>query len=152
MRPVDRPLLSIVTPCLNSASTLREAIASVRAQGLGDALEHVVVDGGSTDGTIEILRDAPDVSWASEPDRGLSDAMNKGVNRARGTFIGWLNADDYYLPGALERVRSELLAQPAAGWLPGPCLIVDRDGREIRRWVTLYKCFFLRRYSRWSLL
>ena len=150
--PVTRPLLSIVTPCLNSAATLPEALASVRSQGLDGDVEHVVVDGGSDDGTVDILREAPDVEWASEPDRGLSDAMNKGVRRASGAFVGWLNADDYYLPGSLERVRAAFEAQPDAVWLTAPCLIVNGEGREIRNWVTRYKRFFLRHYSRRSLL
>ena len=150
--PVSRPLLSVVTPCLNSAATLSEALDSVRSQGLDGKVEHVVVDGGSDDGTVEILRQASGVEWMSEPDRGLSDAMNKGVRRAHGEFVGWLNADDFYLPGALDRVRAALEAQPDAVWLTAPCLIVNGDGREIRSWVTRYKRFFLRHYSRRSLL
>ena len=149
---MQRPSLTIVTPCLNSAATLPEALESVRSQGLGDLVEHVVVDGGSRDGTAELLRDADGVDWVSEPDRGLSDAMNKGVARAQGEWIGWLNADDYYLPGALERVRAAAAASPDAVWLTAPCLIVDADGREIRRGVTRYKRFFLRHYGRRSLL
>jgi GT2 family glycosyltransferase len=140
------PLLTVVTPCLNAASTLPEALASVPS---APAIEHVVVDGGSTDGTVELLA-AAGVRFVSEPDRGLSDAMNKGVALATGEYIGWLNADDYYLPGALERVLEALAARPL--WLTAPCLIVDGDGREIRRRVTRYKRFFLRRYSRRSLL
>jgi glycosyltransferase involved in cell wall biosynthesis len=149
---VERPLLTIVTPCLNSAATLPEALESVRSQGLGELVEHVVVDGGSRDGTVELLRGSEGVDWVSEPDRGLSDAMNKGVARARGEWIGWLNADDYYLPGALERVRAALAAESGAVWLTAPCLIVDGSGREIRRGVTRYKRFFLRHYGRRSLL
>jgi glycosyltransferase involved in cell wall biosynthesis len=140
-------LLTVVTPCLNAASTLGEALASVPEH---DAVEHVVVDGGSTDGTVELLEAAPGVRFISEPDRGLSDAMNKGVAMARGDYIGWLNADDYYLPGALEPVLDALARGPL--WLTAPCLIVDGDGREIRRGVTRYKRFFLRHYGRRSLL
>ena len=143
------PLLTVVTPCLNAASTLPEALASVPA---GDAIEHVVVDGGSTDGTVELLGAAPGVRFVSEPDRGLSDAMNKGVAMARGEWIGWLNADDYYLPGALERVVAALAQHPDALWITAPCLIVDGAGQEIRGGVTRYKRFFLRRYGRRSLL
>lgn len=144
------PLISVVTPCLNSAATLQETLESVRAAGLGDELEHVVVDGGSVDGTVELLRAAPGVRFISEPDRGLSDAMNKGVAMARGEYVGWMNADDFYLPGALRRVHAALSSRPL--WLTAPCLIVDGSGREIRRGVTAYKRFFLRRYSRRSLL
>jgi glycosyltransferase involved in cell wall biosynthesis len=149
---MGRPLLSIVTPCLNSGATVLQALESVRAQGLGEEVEHVVVDGGSTDGTLDVLATAPGVIWSSEPDRGLSDAMNKGVARARGEFVGWLNADDYYLPGALRRVRDALEERHDARWLTGPCLIVDAEGREIRRAVTRYKRFFLRHHSLASLL
>lgn len=148
---MSQPLITIVTPCLNSAATLREALASVRTQA-GDDVEHVVIDGGSTDGTLEILCAAPGITWISEPDRGLSDAMNKGVKLAHGEFIGWLNADDYYLPGTLERVRRALAERPGALWLTGPCRIVNDADREIRRAVTVYKRFFLRRYSRRLLL
>ena len=144
------PLLTVVTPCLNAASTIGEALESVRAQGLGDVVEHVVVDGGSTDGTVELLASAPGVRFISEPDRGLSDAMNKGVAMARGEYIGWLNADDFYLPGALPPVVEALRSGPL--WLTAPCLIVDGSGREIRRGVTRYKRFFLRHYGRRSLL
>src|SRR3954451_25350744 len=126
MGAVTQPLLSIVTPCLNAASTLPQALDSVRSQGLGEAVEHVVVDGGSVDGTVDLLRDASGVKWVSEPDRGLSDAMNKGIALASGRYIGWLNADDFYLPGALHRVR-RAVDPPAAAplWLTAPCLIVD---------------------------
>jgi glycosyltransferase involved in cell wall biosynthesis len=147
---VQRPLLSVVTPCLNSAETLAETLSSVAGQGLGDLVEHVVVDGGSTDGTVDMLRDAGGVRWISEPDRGLSDAMNKGVAMARGECIGWLNADDFYLQGALKPVVDALAARPL--WLTAPCLIVDDTGDEIRRGVTRYKRFFLRHYSRRSLI
>jgi glycosyltransferase involved in cell wall biosynthesis len=146
---VESPLLTIVTPCLNAAATIREALASVPPS---PAIEQVAVDGGSTDGTVELLSEAERVRFVSEPDRGLSDAMNKGVAMASGDYIGWLNADDYYLPGALDRVVTALAEHREALWLTAPCLIVDGDGREIRRGVTRYKRFFLRRYGRRSLL
>jgi glycosyltransferase involved in cell wall biosynthesis len=142
----ELPSITVVTPCLNAAATLPEALESVRAQGY-PRLEHVVVDGGSTDGTLDILRSADRVRWISEPDRGLSHAMNKGIAMARGDVIGWLNADDRYLPGALDEVGRALEARPDALWLTGRCRIIDGDGREIRRWVTAYKNAFLRRYS-----
>jgi glycosyltransferase involved in cell wall biosynthesis len=149
---VSRPLLSIVTPCLNAVSTVPQALESVRIQGLGEHVEHVVVDGGSTDGTLDVLAAAPGLTWHSEPDRGLADAMNKGVSRASGQFIGWLNADDFYLPGALESVRDAFAHEADALWLTGPCLIVDENGREIRRLISRYKRFFLQHYSLRSLL
>jgi glycosyltransferase involved in cell wall biosynthesis len=138
---------SVVTPCLDAEATIAEALASVREQGYAP-LEHVVVDGGSTDGTMEIVRAAGDhVRWISEPDRGLSDAMNKGIAMAQGDVIGWLNADDVYLPGALRRVADAFARRPDAEWVTGRCLIVDADGGEIRRGITRYKDALLRRYS-----
>jgi glycosyltransferase involved in cell wall biosynthesis len=136
---------SIVTPALNSAATIEQTLASVRDQG-GAEVEHLVVDGGSTDGTLEILAAQPGVRWISEPDRGLSDAMNKGIRMAGGDVIGWLNADDVYLPGALERVSAAMTARPHARWLTGGCIIIDGDGAEIRRAVTAYKSALMRRY------
>jgi glycosyltransferase involved in cell wall biosynthesis len=138
---------SIVTPCLNAEATIGEALRSVRAQGY-DPLEHVVVDGGSTDGTIEIVKGAgAHVRWISEPDRGLSDAMNKGIAMASGDVVGWLNADDLYVPGALQRVSAAFEARPEALWATGRCLIIDADGNEIRRGVTRYKDALLRHWS-----
>jgi glycosyltransferase involved in cell wall biosynthesis len=143
---VALPSFTIVTPCLNGAATLRAALDSVRTQEYPGEVEHVVVDGGSTDGTLEILGEAG-VTYISEPDRGLSDAVNKGIRMAQGEVIGWLNADDVYQPGALARVGKALAEQPEALWATGPCLIVGADGEEIRSAVTRYKNLFLRRYS-----
>jgi glycosyltransferase involved in cell wall biosynthesis len=136
----------VVTPCLNARATLEEALASVRSQDY-DRVEHVVVDGGSTDGTVELLERAEGIRYVSEPDRGLSDAMNKGIAMATGDVIGWLNADDIYLPGALSHVGSAFEAHPDALWLTGRCRIVDGAGREIRKPVTTYKNFLLGHYS-----
>lgn len=138
---------SIVTPCLNAEGTIAHSLESVRNQRY-EPLEHVVVDGGSTDRTIEIVRAAGDhVRWISERDRGLSDAMNKGIAMARNDVVGWLNADDLYLPGALQRVADAFERRPDALWATGRCLIIDGDGREIRRCVSRYKDALLRRWS-----
>jgi glycosyltransferase involved in cell wall biosynthesis len=93
-------LVSIVTPSLDQDRYLREAIESVRAQTY-EPIEHIVVDGGSTDGTLEILNEYHDVRWLSEADRGQSHALNKGFGLARGEILGWLNADDAYEPHAV---------------------------------------------------
>src|SRR5688500_2854733 len=90
---VELPSVSIVTPCLNAAATIEHTLESVRAQDHGH-VEHIVVDGGSTDGTLDLLQRAPGIRFISEPDRGLSDAVNKGVAMATGDVVGWLNADD----------------------------------------------------------
>jgi glycosyltransferase involved in cell wall biosynthesis len=140
------PRISIVTPCLNAAGTFEECLASIRDQGYPD-LEHIVVDGGSTDGTLDLLRDAEGVRWTSEPDEGRADAVNKGVRMASGELIGFLNADDRYEPGALEAVGEAFARDPEAMWATGYCRIIGDGGLEIRTPVTRYKNFLLRRFS-----
>jgi glycosyltransferase involved in cell wall biosynthesis len=138
---------SIVTPSLNAEATIAETLRSVREQRYA-ALEHIVVDGGSTDATMDVVRAAGDhVRSISEPDRGLSDAVNKGIRMARNDVVGWLNADDVYLPQALQRVAGAFARNPGALWATGRCLIIDGDGNEIRRGVTRYKDALLRRWS-----
>ncbi|MBJ7353306.1 MAG: glycosyltransferase [Thermoleophilaceae bacterium] len=139
---------TIVTPTFNAISTIRETLASI--QGQDYPLEHVVVDGGSTDGTLELLEEeaaAGRLRFVSEPDDGLSDAFNKGVGMATGELIGWLNADDLYEPGALAAVAAAYEASPDAEWVVGRCGIIGEEGRESRRFVTAYKDFLLRHYS-----
>ena len=123
------PLLSIVTPALNGAEFLPRNVASVRAQGLPpDQLEHWVIDGGSTDGTVGWLRQQPDLKFISEPDRGLSDAVNKGIERAAGQWILWLNADDELAPGALAAFQAALRQYPEARLFCGAEKIFRYDG------------------------
>jgi glycosyltransferase involved in cell wall biosynthesis len=110
---VELPSITIVTPCLNAAETLEECLRSVREQDY-PRLEHVVVDGGSTDGRVQILEAAEGIQFISEPDEGRPDAANKGVRLATGEVIGFLNADDRYEPGALRAVGEALAANPAA--------------------------------------
>jgi glycosyltransferase involved in cell wall biosynthesis len=96
-------LFSVVTPSLNCGKYIQNNFASVRKQGFGpDDLEHWVIDGGSRDDTLAILKAEPNVKWISEPDKGLSDAVNKGIHRAKGEWIIWLNADDFLADGALK--------------------------------------------------
>jgi glycosyltransferase involved in cell wall biosynthesis len=142
----DLPKITIVTPVLNAAATIEEALASVRGQHYPH-VEHLVVDGGSTDGTLEILERTEGISWTSEPDDGLADAMNKGIARAGGELVGWLNADDFYEPGALMAVGTAAARQPGAQWITGRCRIIDGAGKEIRRPITAYKNALLANYS-----
>jgi glycosyltransferase involved in cell wall biosynthesis len=101
----DRPLVSIVTAVRNARGTMGRAMASVMAQSY-QPIEYIVIDGGSTDGTLDIIRsrEASIAYWVSEPDGGISDAFNKGIARARGEWIGILNADDWYEPKAVAKV------------------------------------------------
>lgn len=124
-------LVSIVTPSLNQGRYLREAIESVRAQSYPE-IEHVVVDGGSQDDTLDILAGYDGIRWVSEPDRGQSDALNKGFAMARGEIFGWLNADDAYLPHAVEEgVRA--LHEHDAGLVYADVTRIDDDGDNPRR-------------------
>jgi GT2 family glycosyltransferase len=149
--PRDLPSITVLTPSLNGAATIAKTIASVRDQGYPH-VEHLIVDGASTDGTVNLLRATPDVRWISEPDTGLSNALNKGLAMATGEIIGWLNADDFYLPGTLATVGATLAQQPRAEWATGPSIIVDAGDQEIRTGITRYKSALLRRYSRRSLI
>lgn len=133
-------------PCLNARATIARSLGSIFSQDT-DGVEVLVVDGGSRDGTVDLLRGEPRVRWTSEPDDGLSDAYNKGAQRAQGDVLGWLNADDAYLPGTLQTVRHAFAEDPELVWLTGQCLIVDASGTEIRQPVTRYKNALLRRYS-----
>ena len=141
------PSITIVTPAYNAVATIEETLASVRDQDYPGLVEHIVIDGGSTDGTLDIVAEAPGVRWVSERDEGLADAMNKGIAMASGQILGELNADDVFAPGALRAVGQGFLAHPDVEWLTGRCTIIDGRGEEIRRGVTAYKNALLRRYS-----
>jgi glycosyltransferase involved in cell wall biosynthesis len=124
-------LVSIVTPSLDQARYLREAIESVRAQTY-TPIEHIVVDGGSSDGTLEILHDCPELRWASAPDRGQSHALNKGFALARGDIFGWLNADDAYEAHAVAAGVAALQTS-GGGLVYADVTRIDGDGDNPRR-------------------
>src|SRR5690348_2919169 len=130
MSDAEPPLVSVVTPSLNQGGYIEEAIVSVLAQDY-PRIEHVVVDGSSTDETVEILQRHSHLRWVSEPDEGQAAAINKGFRMARGEIFGWLNADDYYLPGAVAAAVAALRESDAAlvhgGWRQ-----VDERGELIR--------------------
>lgn len=127
-----RPLVSIVTPSYNQAQFLDETIRSVLSQDYPN-LEYLIVDGGSTDGSLEILhRYAHKLAWwVSEPDRGQTDAINKGFARAQGEILAWLNSDDTYLPGAISEAVAYLQSHPQAGMVYGDANLVDDLGHVI---------------------
>ena len=129
-----KPLVSVVTVVYNGKDFLEQAILSVLGQTY-DNVEYIIVDGGSTDGTLDIIRKYEDRidSWVSEPDRGISDAMNKGIRLATGDLIAHLHADDYYSnPSVLSSVCSEYLRHPNALWLTGGIEIVDGNGKILQ--------------------
>lgn len=124
------PVVSIVTPSFNQGRYLDEAIRSVLEQDY-PRIEHIVVDGGSSDETLEVLERYPQLRWVSEPDRGQADAINKGFGLATGEIFGWLNADDYYLPGALT-AAVDVLREGRCGLVHGGWRQVDEDGSLIK--------------------
>lgn len=130
MTDSDVPLVSVVTPSLNQGAYIERAIASVLEQGYPN-VEHIVVDGGSTDETLSILERHPTLAWVSEPDAGQAAAINKGFRMAHGTIFGWLNADDYYLPGAIS-AAVEVFRTTDAAFVHGGWIQVDERGAAIR--------------------
>lgn len=133
------PLISVVTVVYNGEAHLEETILSVLRQGY-DNVEYLIVDGGSTDGTLDIISKYEDRLdyWVSEPDRGIYDAMNKGLELAAGDLIGLLNADDFYQPGALEKVAEAYRAEGALGIYYGDNIVLQEDlGLTYRSHATL---------------
>jgi glycosyltransferase involved in cell wall biosynthesis len=126
------PFISVVTPTYNSERTLADTLESVASQ-MDGSIEHIVMDGGSTDGTLEILRKFPHVQWFSERDEGHYHAMHKGVLASRARFFNVLNSDDCFRPGALKVVKGALQRRPDWDGLFGDVVFVDNSGREIYR-------------------
>jgi len=122
------PRVSVVTPSFNQARFIEETIRSVLLQGYPN-LEYIIIDGGSTDGSVEIIKKYEQwlAFWVSEKDNGQSDAINKGWRRSTGAFIAWLNSDDCYLPGAISREISAMRLHADAGMIYGDCEIIDDD-------------------------
>jgi glycosyltransferase involved in cell wall biosynthesis len=110
---MTQPLISIITPCLNRAGLVRQAVESVLAQGYPE-VEHIVMDAGSTDGTLQVLRAYPHLRLFSEPDKGMYDGINKGLRLAHGQIVGLLNTDDLYAPGCFEAVAAAFDRHPEA--------------------------------------
>ena len=126
------PLVSIITPSYNQARFLETTLRSVLEQSY-PRVEYLVADGGSTDESVEIIRKYADrlAWWVSEKDQGQADAINKGFARCKGEIIGWVNSDDYYLPGTLEEVVRVFEENPAVGLVFGDVRVVDERGSII---------------------
>lgn len=127
-------LVSVVTPSYNQARYLEETMRSVLEQDYPH-IEYIVVDGGSTDGSREIIEKYADrlAWWVSEKDRGQTDAINKGFARARGEVLAWLNSDDTYQPGAIREAVEFLRQNPQVGLVYGDANYIDEHGRVIGR-------------------
>jgi glycosyltransferase involved in cell wall biosynthesis len=128
------PRLTVITPSLNQGAYIERTIRSVLDQGYPD-LEYIVVDGGSTDESVDVIRRYADrlAYWVSEPDHGQAHAINKGVVRATGDVVAYINSDDYYLPGALSAAVSPF-ADPSVTWAVGVCRYLYDDGTVEAIW------------------
>ncbi len=127
-----RPKVSIITPSFNQAKFLRRTIESVLGQDYPN-IEYIVIDGGSTDGSLEIIQEYADrlSHWESIPDEGQTDAINKGFARATGKYLAWLNSDDVYQQGAIREAVAYLEDHPDVGMVYGDCTFIDAQDRTI---------------------
>lgn len=133
------PKISVITPSFNQGHFIRETIDSVINQNYPN-LEYIVMDGGSTDDTVKILKSyGKKLSWVSKKDKGQADAINKGIKKSSGEIVTYLNSDDVMLPGTLEFVGEHFAADESLMWLTGDYEIIDENGREIQPFISLYK-------------
>ena len=131
----ELPLISIITPCLNRAEFVAEAVESVLNQDYPN-LEHIIMDGGSTDGTLEVLRRYPHLKVVSEPDQGLYDAINKGIGIAHGEIMGFLNTDDFYETDIFKSIVMQFEKSPDINAVVGGASVFfddPIDGRQVYR-------------------
>lgn len=123
--------ISIITPSYNQAKFIEDTIQSVLQQSYKN-FEHIIVDGGSTDGTIEILRKYPHLKWISEKDRGQSNAINKGFHMASGKIVAWLNSDDYYERNIFAEIADYFNKNSGCNFLYGDIVFVDEKKQPVR--------------------
>lgn len=146
------PRISVIVPSYNQGEFIEETIVSVLGQNYPD-LELIVIDGGSTDRTLEILKRYGDqIIWVSEPDDGQTEAINKGLKMATGEVVAFLNSDDIYLPESLDHVGQHFVINPHSKVVTGICVIIDREGNRTRKLIEAYKKFWLRFGGRNTLL
>src|SRR3990172_9062122 len=139
--------ISIVIPSYNKASFIKQTLESIVTQNYPN-LEVIIQDGGSTDGSVEIIRKYAQkypkmISWVSKKDKGQVDAINKGLKKATGEILTFINADDVYEEGAVRTVGEYFYDNPKTLWLAGKGKVINEKGDEISKWVTAYKNFLL---------
>ncbi|WKZ40730.1 MAG: glycosyltransferase family 2 protein [Anaerolineales bacterium] len=131
------PLVSIITPSFNQAAYLEETIQSVLAQDY-PRIEYIVMDGGSTDGSVGVIQKYQSslAFWVSEQDKGQTDAINKGFNRAKGDILAWINSDDTYNPKAVGEAVLYLMENPDVAMVYADCDFIDEQGRVIGKFAS----------------
>ncbi len=150
------PRISVVMPSFNGAKYIDRAIKSVVLQDYPD-FELFIKDGGSTDGTVEIIKQNAKkypgkIKWVSKKDNGQADAINYGIKETKGQIVAYLNADDIYKPGAFKIVGKYFQKKPGKMWLIGRSDIINEKDKQIRKLITSYKNFWLNNYSYNTLL
>lgn len=145
------PKISIITPSFNQGHFIKETIDSVLNQNYPN-LEYIVMDGGSTDDTVKILKSYGNkIKWVSKKDKGQTDAINKGIKKTTSEIVAYLNSDDVMLPNTLDIVAKYFINNKEAMWLTGDYSIIDEKGKKIQSFVTSYKRF-LRKYPNKTVL
>jgi hypothetical protein len=144
---IEPVLVSVVTPSLNQAGTIAATLESVRRQ-IHPHIEHIVVDGGSTDGTLEILAAAGEpLRWTSEPDSGMYDALNKGFAQASGEILAYLNTDDAWFTWTVATAVAALQRHPEAGFVFGDLLVEEPSGKLRVDFHPPFRLAYLRRHA-----
>ena len=137
MKPPALPLVSIITPSFNQASFLEETITSVLTQDY-PRIEYIIVDGGSTDGSVAVIQKYADrlAYWESVKDKGQTDAINKGFNRASGDILAWINSDDTYNPKAVGEAVKFLIEHPEIAMVYADCNFINEHGEIIGKFAS----------------
>lgn len=149
-----KPKISIVVPSYNKVRFIEQTLKSIFLQNY-ENLELIIQDGGSTDGSVEIIKKYAGrypIIWESKKDKGQLDAINKGLKKATGAILTYINADDCYKSGAFAAVSKAFLENPNALWFAGRGIVVDEKGKEIAQAISWYKKFLLSLNFRFNLL
>lgn len=150
------PKISIITPSFNQGKFIKETIDSVLNQNYPN-LEYIVMDGGSTDETVKILKSYKNtkykniLSWVSKKDKGQADAINNGIKKSTGEIIAYLNSDDVMMPNTLHTVANHFIENKNSKWLTGDYIIIDENGKTIQNPIRIYKSI-LRKFPYFGVL
>jgi glycosyltransferase involved in cell wall biosynthesis len=148
------PKVSIIIPSYNKGKYIKETLQSIVDQNYSN-LEVIVQDGGSTDGSVNVIKSYSEkydfFKWESKKDKGQVDAINKGLKKATGDLLTYINADDVYEKNALISVVRVYIKHPKALWFAGRGKVIDKSGKEIAKLITIYKNFLLK-YNSYNLL